>query len=44
MKLKEILGGLYVMITEEEEDLLKEMMKIQKKNNDRHAINYNLLK
>ncbi len=28
----------------EEEDLLKKMMKIQEKNNDRHAINYNLLK
>jgi hypothetical protein len=28
----------------EEEDLLKKMMKIQNKNNDRHAINYNLLK
>ena len=28
----------------EDEDLLKEMMKIQETNNDRHAINYNLLK
>jgi hypothetical protein len=28
----------------EEEDLLKQMMKLQEKNNDRHAINYNLLK
>ena len=28
----------------EEEDLLKKMMKIQEKNNDRHTINYNLLK
>ena len=28
----------------EEEDLLKKMMKIQVKNNDRHTINYNLLK
>ena len=28
----------------EEEDSLKEMMKIQEKNNDRHTINYNLLK
>jgi hypothetical protein len=27
----------------EEEDLLKKMMKIQEKNNDRHTINYNLL-
>ena len=27
-----------------EEDLLKKMMKIQEKNNDRHTINYNLLK
>ena len=28
----------------DEEDLLKKMMKIQEKNNDRHTINYNLLK
>ena len=28
----------------EEEDLLKKMMKMQEKNNDRHTINYNLLK
>jgi hypothetical protein len=28
----------------EEEDLLKKMMKIQEKNNDRHTLNYNLLK
>ena len=28
----------------EEEDSLKKMMKIQEKNNDRHTINYNLLK
>ena len=28
----------------EEEDSLKEMMKLQEKNNDRHTINYNLLK
>jgi hypothetical protein len=28
----------------EEEDLLKKMMKLQEKNNDRHTINYNLLK
>lgn len=28
----------------EDEDLLKKMMKIQNKNNDRHTINYNLLK
>jgi hypothetical protein len=28
----------------EEEDFLKKMMKIQEKNHDRHAINYNLLK
>ena len=28
----------------EEEDLLKKMMKIQEKNNDRHAINYDSLK
>jgi len=28
----------------EEADLLKKMMKIQEKNNDRHTINYNLLK
>ena len=28
----------------EEEDLLKKMMKIQENNNDRHTINYNLLK
>ena len=28
----------------EEEDLLKKMMKNQEKNNDRHTINYNLLK
>ena len=28
----------------DEEDLLKKMMKMQEKNNDRHTINYNLLK
>jgi len=28
----------------EKEDLLKKMMKIQEKNNDRHTLNYNLLK
>ena len=28
----------------EEEDLFKKMMEFQEKNNDRHTINYNLLK